>query len=88
MPAHLRAASQLRGNTCVIISLQHSFYADSDGIDYLNELIQVLKKENNKIVISGVNKEIQALIVKEAFYKKKLVEGKIYLNTSDALRLG
>ncbi|MDD3066864.1 MAG: SulP family inorganic anion transporter [Candidatus Gracilibacteria bacterium] len=87
MPAHLEAAQKIKNNNYIILSLRHSFYADIDGIDYLGEIIEVLKKKNNKkILIAGINKEIEKLIHKEAFYKKKLVEGKIYKRTSEAIK--
>lgn len=86
MPAHLKTVEKIRGNKYVIISLRHVFYADSDGIEYLKELIETLKKSNEKVFITGVNKEVKKLIVKEEFYKKKILENKIYDRTSEALK--
>lgn len=85
MPAHLEAAEKIKHNKCVILSLRHSFYADTDGIDYLEEIIELLKKNNDRIVLSGINKEVEKFIHKEPFYQKKLVEGKIYKRTSEAI---
>lgn len=86
MPAHLEAAQKIKNNNFVIISLRHSFYADIDGIDYLGEIIEVLKKNGNKkILLAGINKEIEKLIHKKDFYKQKLTEGKIYKRTSEAI---
>jgi sulfate permease, SulP family len=85
MPAHLNAVTHIRNNKHIIISLQHSFYADSDGIDYLAEIIDILKETNKEIVIAGINKEIKKLIVKEDFYKNKMINGKIYADISQAL---
>jgi SulP family sulfate permease len=88
MPAHLEAAEKIKDNKYVIISLRHSFYADIDGIDYLGEIIEELKKNNNKkILLTGINKEVQKLIHKEGFYKKKLIDGKIYNRTSEAINV-
>lgn len=85
MPAHLEAVEKLRGNKYVIVSLRHAFYADNDGIEYLKELIEILKKNNDKVCLAGINKEIKDLIMHEEFYKRKMVEGKIYNRTSEAL---
>lgn len=86
MPAHLKAAQKIKHNNYVIISLRHSFYADIDGVEYLGEIIELLKKNKNKhILLTGINQEIQTLIHKEAFYQQKLVEGKIYTRTSEAI---
>lgn len=87
MPAHLKTVEKIRGNKYVIISLRHVFYADTDGIEYLRELIETLKKTNGKIFLTGVNKEVKKLIVKEDFYKKKILENKIYDRTSEALKM-
>lgn len=86
MPAHLEAAQKIKNNNFVILSLRHSFYGDIDGIDYLGEIIKVLKKNNNKkVLLAGINKEIKKLIHKENFYKQKLMEGKIYKRTSEVI---
>jgi MFS superfamily sulfate permease-like transporter len=85
MPAHMEAIKKIKHNNYVILSLRHSFYADVDGIDYLGEIIEELKKNNKKILLAGINKEIEKLIYKESFYEKKLMEGKIYKRTSEAI---
>ena len=85
MPAHLEVASKIKGNKYVIISLRHAFYADIDGIDYLGEIIEILKNNNEHIVLSGINKEIEKKIYNEDFYKKKILEKKIYKRTSEAI---
>ncbi|HBB37885.1 MAG: Sulfate transporter [Candidatus Magasanikbacteria bacterium GW2011_GWD2_43_18] len=86
MPAHLEAVQKIKHNKYVILSLRHSFYADIDGIDYLGEIIELLKRHNGKVLLAGINKEIEKLIYKEPFYQKKLVEGKIYKRTSEAIK--
>ena len=86
MPAHLEAIEKIKNNKFVIISLRHAFYADSDGIDYLEEIIEILKKNNEKIILTGINPEIEKKIKNKEFYRKKLVEKKIYSRTSEAIR--
>lgn len=86
MPAHIEAVQKIKNNQYVIISLRHAFYADSDGISYLEEIIETLKKYNQKVILSGINQEVEKLIKKEEFYKKKLIEGKIYSRTSEAIK--
>ncbi|HSG98746.1 MAG TPA: SulP family inorganic anion transporter [candidate division Zixibacteria bacterium] len=85
MPAHLKAAEKIRGNKYVIISMRHAFYADSDGIDYLTELIETLKRNNEHILISGINREIEEQVKKAEFYQRKLAERKIYHLSSEAV---
>ena len=86
MPAHLEAIEKIKNNNYVIISLRHSFYADIDGIDYLGEIIELLKQNNKKVLLAGINKEIEKQVQNENFYKKKLIEGKIYKRTSEAIK--
>lgn len=85
MPAHLKIAQRLKGNKYVILSLRHAFYVDTDGINYLKEIIEILKSQNEHIILTGINSEIKDRIEKEEFYKIKLVENKIYDRTSQAI---
>lgn len=85
MPAHVEAVEKIKNNKYVIISLRHAFYADVDGVEYLGEIVEILKKHNEHIIITGINKEIEKHIHKTSFYKQKLIEGKIYNRTSEAI---
>jgi sulfate permease, SulP family len=86
MPAHIDAVSKIVNNKYVIISLRNAFYADSDGVEYLGELVEILKSSNETIYLSGVNDMILKAIEKEQFYKQKLSENKIFERTSDAIK--
>ena len=86
MPAHFEAIEKITGNKYVILSMRHSFYADIDGIDYLEEIIAILKSNNDTILLSGINENIHALIKKKGFYKTKKSEQKIYVRTSEAIK--
>lgn len=86
MPAHIDSIKLIKGNKHVIISLRHAFYADSDGIDYLGELITILKRHNDDVVLSGINAEIKKKIRHEPFYTKKFKENKIFNRSEDALK--
>ena len=86
MPAHIDAVSKIVNNKYVIISLRNAFYADSDGVEYLGELVEILKSSNETIYLSGVNDMILKAIEKETFYKQKLSENKIFERTSDAIK--
>ncbi len=85
MPAHLEAIKRIKRNKYVIVSLRNTFYADSDGSEYLEELIELLKNNNGKVYLSGINSEVHKLIIKEKFYKQKLAEKRIYNRTSEAI---
>lgn len=86
MPAHLEAVQKIRGNQYVIVSLRHAFYVDTDGISYLEEIIEALKEGNDKVFLSGINPEIEKKIRKEMFYQKKIIEKKIFSRTSEAIQ--
>ena len=85
MPAHIEAVEKIKKNKYVIVSLRHAFYADSDGIFYLKELVEILKKNNETVILSGINPEIEKKLKNEDFYKKKMVAGRIYKRTSEAI---
>lgn len=85
MPSHLKMAQKIKNNKYVILSLRHAFYVDTDGINYLKEIIEILKNNNEKIILTGINPDIKTRIEKEDFYKTKLVENKIYDRTSEAI---
>jgi sulfate permease, SulP family len=86
MPAHIETVNKIVNNKYVIISLRNAFYADSDGVEYLGELVEILKASNETIYLAGVNEMILKAIEKESFYKQKLSENKIFERTSDAIK--
>ncbi len=85
MPAHLAVLEKVKGNESVIISLQHAFYADTDGVEYLAEIVMELKKHNKNVILAGINREVQKQIQNEKFYRNKLVNGKIYTTATEAI---
>lgn len=86
MPAHIETVNKIVGNKYVIVSLRNAFYADSDGVEYLGDLVEILKANNELVYFAGVNDMIAKAIEKEPFYKQKLSENKIYDRTSEAIK--
>lgn len=86
MPAHIETVNKIVNNKIVIVSLRNAFYADSDGVEYLGELVEILKTNNGTVYLSGVNDLILKAIQDESFYKQKLTENKIFDRTSDAIK--
>ncbi len=86
MPAHIDTVNKIVNNKYVIISLRNAFYADSDGVEYLGELVEILKSNNEHVYLSGVNDMILKAIENEHFYKQKISENKIYDRTSEAIK--
>jgi SulP family sulfate permease len=87
MPAHLETIKKIKNNKYVIISLRAAFYIDVDGIEYLGQIIENLKRNNNEhIILVGINKAIEKKIKNEEFYKRKLLDNKIYERTSIAIK--
>jgi SulP family sulfate permease len=85
MPAYLETAKLIRDKKFVIISLKSAFYADSDGVSYLEEIVDELRSNNNEIYLSGVNKEIEKMLKGEDFYKIKVSEGRLFSSISQAI---
>lgn len=86
MPAHIDTVNKIKNNKIVIVSLRNAFYADSDGVEYLGELVEILKANNETVYLAGVNELILKAIENEPFYKQKLTENKIFDRTSDAIK--
>ena len=86
MPAHIDTVNKIVNNKYVIISLRNAFYADSDGVEYLGELVEILKAHNEHVYLSGVNDMILKAIENEPFYQQKISENKIYDRTSEAIK--
>lgn len=86
MPAHIETVNKIVNNKYIVISLRNAFYADSDGVEYLGELVEILKASNETVYLAGVNDMILKAIENEPFYKQKLTENKIFERTSDAIK--
>lgn len=86
MPAHIEAVEKIKSGNIVIISLRHAYYIDTDGVKYLEELITVLKQNNCKVYLSGVNPVLKQRLRNESFYCKKDEENKIYERTYFAVK--
>ncbi|MGI6320863.1 MAG: SulP family inorganic anion transporter [Bacteroidales bacterium] len=85
MPAYLDTAKMMKQNKFVIISLRTAFYADSDGVSYLEEIIGILKQQNERVIITGINKEIENLVKDADFYKEFKSKNNIFENVSHAI---
>jgi SulP family sulfate permease len=85
MPAYLDTAKMIKGKKFVIISLKSAFYADSDGVSYLEEIVSELRSSNHEIYLTGVNKEIEKMLKGEEFYQAKIHEGRLFDSTSQAI---
>ncbi len=85
MPAYLETAKLIKDKKFVIISLKSAFYADSDGVSYLDEIITELKSNNKEIYLTGVNKEIEKMLKGEDFYKTKISENRLFGSISQAI---
>ena len=86
MPAHIETVNKIVNNKYIVISLRNAFYADSDGVEYLGELVEILKASNDTVYLAGVNDMILKAIENEPFYKQKLTENKIFDRTSEAIK--
>lgn len=86
MPAHLETVGKIKNCKHVVVSLRNAFYADSDGVEYLGELLEILKANNGTVYLAGVNDMLLKAIENEPFYIHKSAEDRIYGRTSEALR--
>lgn len=85
--AHIvRFETDLQSYQTIILCLREVYFIDIDGIDALDEIIEIAQKQNKKILIASTSPFVKNLIktVSRQFYilEKK---GLIFETTSDAL---
>lgn len=84
--SHLEMVEQIHDVKVVILSFRSLFYIDLDGLMALHEIVDILERNNEKVLISGVGPVILPLLQDEDWYERKLRHGESYPTTGDALR--
>jgi SulP family sulfate permease len=86
--AHIsRFERNLQQYHAVIIRLRELHFIDIDGVNALDEMIDLIKAQNKPVALSGVNKHIEESLQQESEgYKLLRKEGLIFPKTLDALK--
>lgn len=71
----------------VILRLRELHFIDTDGVNALDEMIDLIKQQGKPVALSGVNKHIEESLKQESEgYKLLRKEGLIFPKTLDALK--
>ena len=86
--AHInRFESDFNTYTVIILRLRDIYFIDLDGIDALDEIIDIIHTKGQKVLIASVNPSIKHALVKTSTTFETLEkEGLVFNKTTDALR--
>jgi len=70
----------------VLISFSHMWNLDIDSIEWLEEIVQILKIHKVKLYFSWITDKSKSIIEKNNFYKELEKDGRIKTSTSFALK--
>lgn len=84
--AHLGTLSRISGGHTVILSFRNLFYIDLDGVDAVNDIIEMLEARNQKVMITGVGAGILPLLTDADWYKAKVRQRQVFPSTQEALQ--
>lgn len=71
--------------TNVLIDLEDLFFIDLDGIEALEEIIYILKKQNKIVLISGVRPFVEQMLNSTESFKKLKELGLVFENVDQAI---
>lgn len=81
-----RFESGLNGYKTVILRLRELSFIDTDGIDALDEILEIIHREGRNVLVCGANPEIDALLQEQSEAYRKLVKKHlVFTKASDAL---
>lgn len=84
--SHIENVERIKGPHTVILSFRHLFYIDLDGLDALEEIVEILEEKKIKIMLTGLSVSTLSLVRNKPFYKKLQKKGMIFSRTADALK--
>lgn len=82
-----RFETGLKAHDSVVLRLRELYFIDGDGIEALDEIIEIIQSKKKKVLISGVNSYIETQLNHECEKYHELKEkGLVFEKTIDALR--
>lgn len=84
--AHVENLSNLNGVHTVVLNFRNLFYIDSDGMDALEEIININKAQSKKVIITSAGPLIIPVLVKTGWYKDLKDQKLVFNSTSEALK--
>lgn len=84
--AHVhRFEAGLNGYTNVVLRLRELYYVDLDGVEALDEIVQLIESKGKKVYITGVSPVIEGQIHESHEYRRLVKEHHVFKKTSEAL---
>lgn len=84
--AHIhRFETDLRNFTNVVIRMRELYYIDIDGIEALDEIVELVESKGKEVVITGVSALIEHELMESRSYQKLKKQHKVFKKTSEAL---
>jgi SulP family sulfate permease len=84
--AHVsRFEKDLAGYKNVILRFRGVHFIDMDGVDAFDEIIEVVKTQGKKVLVTGVNPLISEMLEHSDDYRKLQKDGMVFEKTADAL---
>lgn len=84
-PAHVHFAEKIHDKKFLVLSMRQIHHWDIDGINHLSEIVDILVRNNNNVILSGISSALEHQVKHEEFYKKFLTENKIFSRTHDVI---
>lgn len=82
-----RFENRLNGSQTIIIRLRELYFIDLDGVEALDEIIEICKKSNRNIYITGVNPYIEELLKNSDDYLRLKKTKHVFNKTTEVLKL-
>jgi SulP family sulfate permease len=85
--AHIaRFEGGTKGYNNVILRLRELHFVDRDGVDALDEIIDLVHEQGKKVLISSTNDHVAKILARECeVYQKLKKQGLVFKSTEDAL---
>ncbi len=83
---HLEALQRVKEPHSVILALRNLHFLDVDGLDALEEMVEMLEQRGIRVGFSGVGELLLPMLGKSPVYKRKVKEGLVYESTSIAVK--
>jgi SulP family sulfate permease len=82
-----RFENRLNGSQNIIIRMRELYFIDLDGVEAIDEIIEICKKNKRNVYITGVNPYIAEMLKSSDDFVRLQEEGKIFDKTIDVLNI-
>lgn len=85
--AHIsRFENRLNGSKNIILRLRELYFIDLDGVEAIDEIIEICKKNGREVYMTGVNPFIEKMLHNSDDFLRLQKEGKVFEKTTEVLR--